>query len=169
MARFKFDEEDLEANRGGNLSSKQAQAIRNMDRGNNWFLLVFGLGCLGGSIWTIVRLIPRIQQGFDPAEHVGPIGLVIVLLFLGLILLRGVFTSLSTEVSKVEGKLTLLRTERRNTNDNNITTGYHFSVGGREWGILPADFDLFEEGERYAVYFSPDTTNLLSLERIEAF
>jgi hypothetical protein len=160
-----FEENDLIANRNGELSEKQRKRIKEADRFAERFIqLLFVLFLAGGIFVGILA--------FSAEKDIALwIGMVLLLLLAGWAF-RGAHTEVDDTVQKVEGQIDIVKIGNM-TGSVNTASSQRMTVSGYEMRVGDAVFDnanpaLIEymQGDAYLVYFTKTTRQILSVEPI---
>jgi len=181
---FHFDEGDLMANRNGQLSPKQQQALVSDQKSGRLWGVVGGFGCgLGllaiASIFPIV-FIPVGLASLQSHEAGGAIGAFIgagvwALIWggIGVFALWSGFSSIVDKptpltLQRVAGPVNLVGVERTSGGEHHHTYIQHeLHIGGQEWDVDSSLAGYIMQGDVYAVYFVVDE-GIQSLERLSA-
>jgi hypothetical protein len=164
-AYFAFEENDLIANRNGELSEKQRKRINAADRFAERFILgLFVILLAGGLLVGILA--------FSIRDNIGLwIGMVILFL-LAAWAFRGARTDVDDAVQKAEGKIDIVKVENMSGSANNpaphrmTISGYEMRVGGEVFPNINPVLIEYMQSEPYLVYFTKTTRQILSAEPV---
>lgn len=164
MRYFKFDEADLDANRNGRLSPKQAARLKG-ERGSFKSKAriiggVIGLASLAGLAALYLSGVLNdsgILLYITPLFFLFPLGVAGFLLF-------GRFANRDYSVKQVEGPIQLAMNRTYNK-DGTTNQHYALRVGGQSFVAEPDLSKVMTDGERYRVYYADDWSEILSAER----
>jgi len=153
---FKFNETDLQVNRGGKISEKQLSHIKsNFGLGKILFLIA-GLVILAASIQPLITFISSGKTN-NPILWIFPV----ISLFIGLTvdgwLLRRLLMKDEYHLGKVEGHANIV------TSSGNHTTYYELHVGGQEFDVDEGISDIMNQGDSYIVYYIKEYNDILSV------
>jgi hypothetical protein len=164
-AYFAFDDADLLANRNGELSESQSKRVREADRFAERFIFILFFGFLISGIFVaILAIYTRNNIGLW-------IGTVILLL-LAAWLFRGIHTDVDDTVQKVQGEVNFVKIENKTGSgtvpaaQRTTVSGYEMCVGSEIFSNVNPALIEFMEGELYIVYFTKNTRQVLSVEKV---
>lgn len=164
-AYFGFEENDLIANRNGELSEKQRKRIKDADRFAERFIqLLFILFLAGGIFLGILAFFTEKNIGLW-------IGMVILFLLAGWAF-RGAHTEVDDAVQKVEGQIDIVKIGNMTGSVNTASpqpmnvSGYEMRVGGEVFDNANPALIEYMQGDTYLVYFTKTTRQILSVEPI---
>jgi len=156
---FKFDDNDLAANRNGKFSAQQAQARVKSLQANTKFGIIFGSIALVIAILLLLLSIP-------PINILGPAGYIFCVIcagfaFLGL---RSGFNTRKADISKDVGIVKKVQGPIRIQYGKGMDIYLH--VKGETWEIDQDCADSITEGDTYAIYLGGRNRDILSIEWI---
>ncbi len=169
MGAFRFTDDDLAANRYGQLGPSQerligrGQAALRIGRMIGPVLLTIGFGV----VFVVMQ-----QQGLPPADL--PFYAAILggawLLVMGILLVSGRRSAAKLavlyEVLAVSGSVTLETRLVRNYYDSGMVDAHFATLGDIEFGLTGDQYDHLDEGQYYTAYYivSFETPVILSIE-----
>jgi len=167
---FKFDEEDLQANRNGNFSEKQKKEISSRNSSSiqqrrSAAAIFFSLGIL---LWLVVIVflvfkgIGYLAQNAVLIICPGPGGL--ALLLASIYIFRSSFSIRQNDLlKKVEGPINIVKTER--TKADSVTHGteryvtHELHIGAILFDVSPDLANIMMQGDGYAIYYTEGNDN----------
>jgi hypothetical protein len=174
---FKFDESDLQANRSGNLSENQKNAI--VKRRKEWkrtglnyssAVIVIGLGII------VIDAVVSYLHGAFPHLDAGAVitgGVFVVLGALWLYLTmtgESGSTDLSKDmVKKAEGPANIIKAERTRSSGGSSGTiehyfAYELHIADKEFDVDGSLANVIMQQDEYAVYYDDRNGKILSAE-----
>jgi hypothetical protein len=164
-AYFAFDDADLLANRNGLLSEKQSKRVREADRfAERFIFILFFVFLISGIFVGVLAIYTRTNIGFW-------IGTVILLFGAGW-LFRGIHTEVDDAVQKVQGEVKFVKVEDKSglmtepAAQRMRVARYEMCVGPQVFSNVNPALVEYMQGEKYAVYFTKTTRQILSVEQI---
>ena len=164
---FKFDEGDLQANRGGHFSGKQKQRLFSRHssavtekRIVSGIIIPVSIGMLAWMVYLIYKDFAS-GSGSDLGAIV-QLGLYGALLLLaGTYILRISFIGPTYVVKKIQGPVNIVKESQ--LTDNGTAVRYELHVGGETFNLhLESQVgDVMMQGDTYAVYYSQGVENNL--------
>jgi len=169
---FKFDDQDLAANRTGQLTPKQIAQLTQEVKSSRGCSLVAGFGLI------LIALLPTAIVTLSGAvKQMGIIFLLPwVLIWLpiwGLIgygLIRGAFKKHVVTLQKVEGPINIVKTVSHHTDSDghsSTSVNYELHVGGKEFDVDSSLADYMMQGDTYAIYYVTDLEDIMSVDFIQ--
>jgi hypothetical protein len=170
MDYFKFDEADLQANRNGQFSTKQAAALSEDGKEDKKYALIGGITGLVVVVFGIGAIVagllfPKLLVG----AFIGPF----VVFFFGILAVkgfRGAFTKFQVKLQKAEGLVNIVKDERTSRHgDGSHSTYYVYEmhVGDGTFQVNSDLAGIMMQGDTYAVYYTQGSENdILSAELI---
>jgi hypothetical protein len=170
---FKFDEEDLQANRNSNFSEKQKKELSSRDsssiqRRRRSAVIFFSLGIL---LWLVVigflifKGIGYLEQNAWFLICPGPGGLAFMLA--SIYIFRSSFSIQQTYIlKKAEGPINIVRTER--TKSDSVTHGteryvtHELHIGAIAFDVSPDLANIMMQGDGFAIYYTEGNDNFSS-------
>ncbi len=164
---FQFDQEDLQANRRGDLSDKQLQRyVKGIS--SDWrFTRLTGFMMVG------VGILPALLFGFSgrllPVElllvwGIWPLGWAI----LGYQWLRRSYAPKDYSVTRLQGKLEFVEEKVLNPDNRHYSTRAAVRIAGKEIDVIGDIGHWIVQGDDYAVYYVENLGEIVSLERAAA-
>lgn len=162
-AYFAFDDADLLANRNGQLSEKQSKRVREADRfAERFIFILFFVFLISGIFLAVLAIYTRNNIGLW-------IGMVILLL-LAAWSFRGIHTEVDDPVQKVQGEVNFVKVENKTMTEpaaqRMTVSRYEMCVGPQVFGNVNPALIEYMQGEKYIVYFTKTTRQILSVEQI---
>jgi len=150
MDYFKFDEADLQANRNGQFSTKQAAALSEDGKEDKKYALIGGITGLVVVVFGIGAIVagllfPKLLIG----AFIGPF----VVFFFGILAVkgfRGAFTKFQIKLQKAEGLVNIVK-ERRMVDDRHYYV-YEMHIGDETFEVDSDLASIMLQGDVYAVY-----------------
>lgn len=162
---FAFEEKDLLANRSGKLSEKQDKRINNVDQFARRFVLGMFIVLLLSALYTTYSAIMA-------KNNVNSWAWAIVLVIATLWAFRGVRNKIDNSVQKAEGEVNFIKVEKKAGSANDpsykrtTVSSYEMRVGSEAFGNTNPALTEHMQGDVYAVYYTKDTRQILSVEYI---
>jgi len=162
---FAFDDTDLLANRDGKLSEKQSKRIKEADRFAERFILIFFFVFLISGMFVGVFAI---YTRDNIALWIGTL----ILLLMAAWLFRSIHTEVDDTVQKVQGEVNFVKVENKTgtkttaASQRTTVSGYEMCVGREVFSNIDPALIESMNGERYTVYFTKTTRQILSVEKI---
>jgi hypothetical protein len=160
MSAIGFNEDDLEANRGGYMSKKQ-RAMMSHERAA-WLNRIAIMIVVIAGFFVFMIVSSRLQPGLKEMVLGGLIlGGGIAALYMAYMRSR-----LNNDLHKggvfvVDGTVSLYIAKTRDV----ITPyNYYLSVENRHFTVERSVYDVFTDGDPYAIYYAPHSKTLLSAE-----
>lgn len=166
---FEFSDEDLNSNRMNLLTPKQKKIVQRYLKGRNFGLKLATFVMVGSVIFFIIMAYLTNDMDSPGFETALPYLLVVLFLFIGIFLfftILGIVKSRDLKtgrISKVEGVV--------NKSDKSLKkkkyANYILKIGGTYFPLYtPAQYNTFENGKSYCVYYikNPNANIILSVE-----
>ena len=168
---FKFDEDDLNANRNGTLTEKQSTRItaelKSLRRKKTVLAYsMFFLALLGVAGAAAVWFVPESSWGLRIGFGIG-FGLVwpAAYIFMGLIFLPSpAFTDLA--LASETGRVNIVRVESRNSSTHTTSSRYDLYIGNRRFTADYKIGSILVQGDQYTVYYLKNSGKIVSAEFI---
>jgi hypothetical protein len=156
---FDFDENDLVANRKGQVTRKQKRLLKRSMIPGNIISIILGFAILAWGIYFPGRRIlsDLIRFGYNEGLLINGATFLLVLGAFAFVFLRGLFTKKSFSVKTVEGKVSFASNKVTKSQEEMRVGNEIFYVGEG----LP---NIINEGDVYAFYYTADTRHILSCE-----
>ena len=167
---FKFDEEDLQANRNLDFSEKQKKDLSSSDistiqRRRRAAAIFFSLGIL---LWLVVigflifKGVGYLEQNVVDLICLGPGGLVFLLA--SIYIFRSSFSIQQNYLlKKVEGPINIVRTERTKadsvTHNTERYVTYELHIGAITFDVASDLANIMIQGDGYAIYYTEGNDN----------
>ena len=170
---FKFDEEDLQANRNLDFSEKQKKDLSSRDistiqRRRRAAVIFFFLGIL---LWLVVigflifKGVGYLEQNAVDLICLGPGGLVFLLA--SIYIFRSSFSIQQNYLlKKVEGPINIVRTERTKadsvTHNTERYVTYELHIGAITFDVAADLANIMMQGDGFAIYYTEGNDNFSS-------
>ncbi|MFC2092321.1 hypothetical protein ACFLSV_00335 [Bacteroidota bacterium] len=166
---FEFSDEDLNSNRMNQLTPKQKKVVQRYLKGRNFGLKLATFVMVGSVIFFIIMAYLTNDIDSSGFETALPYLLVVLFLFIGIFLFFTIFGILKSRdlktgrISKVEGVVNKSYKSLKKKKYAN----YILKIGGTYFPLYtPAQYNTFENGKGYCVYYikNPNANIILSVE-----
>jgi hypothetical protein len=164
-AYFGFEENDLIANRNGELSESQRKRLKEADRFAERFIRILFLLFLTGGIFLAIL-------AFFSERNIGLwIGMVVLFLLAGWAF-RGARAEVDDRIEKAEGEINFVKLGNmtgsvQTASPQRMTiSGYQMRVGSEVFDNANPALIQYMQGDSYSVYFTKTTRQVLSVEPV---
>lgn len=173
MGYFKFDQEDLDANRNGRFTEKQRLRLVKEDKSSRGWGMAGGLGLmlialvgLGGAIFGWIN---DSDWGFRIGFGLG-FGVVWPLVWggLGLMFISGSLGKHQLKLASVRGRANIVRRESYSSESHSTSVYHELHIGGHEFDVEEDAADVIMQGQEYILYYVDSTDEILSAEEVGA-
>lgn len=169
MNYFKFDEADLIANQNGQFTEKQKTRIIQEDTSDRTWSRIGGIILLViaavGFFGAIIAGIMDNNWGFRIGFGIG-FGCVWPLIWggLGFSLLSSSFSKHQFVVTKVQGRVNIVRSESYSSQHHTTSVHHELHIGGQEFSVHEDIADVLMQGDEYILYYIADSNEIISAE-----
>jgi hypothetical protein len=156
---FKFDDNDLQANREGKLSDRQIQTFKKKIRSNYWIIIISPI-----AFWIILLIILPFTFFLDGSPVLpAAIGAFI----LGVIILAGMRNSIRNIRKDMDSGKVLNHSFIPADDVRQTKSTYTLKAPDGDLIFNNRQYNLFKKKSRYIVYFTASGKNILALESID--
>ncbi len=170
-AYFKFDDDDLQANRMGQFTEKQKARLALEDKSNRKGSLGCGIGLLLiaaiGLAGAIAGWIGDSDWGFRIGFGLG-FGCIWPLIWggLGYASLSSSFSKHEFKLAKVQGRVNIVRDESYDSEHHTTSVYHELHIGGQEFSVEEDLAGMLMQGEEYILYYIDGSDEIMSAESV---
>ncbi len=169
MSYFKFDQDDLYANRQGCFTDKQMAHIIATDKADRkanrgWGIALMAIGLLGIVVAVVVGLSTdswAFRIGFG-------LGFAVIWPLawggFGWLLAGDSFKKHDFKLAQVQGRANIVRAESYNASTHTRSVWNELHLGGHDFTVREDIADVIFQGEAYTIYYVDSTDEILSVE-----
>ena len=173
MDYFKFDQNDLIANQGGQFTAKQSAQIVKDDRSDrsgsitSGIFLIF-IGAIGLGI-AVLAIVNDQDWGFRIGFGLG-FGCIWPLIWggLGYMILSSSFGRHEFVLAKVQGRVNIVREESYSSSSHSTRITHELHIGGKEFNVESNIADVLMQGDEYILYYITNSDKIMSAEWISS-